>query len=116
MRVRCMQLDAASITKTFFLLIHSSAQSISLLPPQEVACDCDTSDDDKNKDRMLIPRHIRIPERVAIISHLCAHRVNDSYKLNDAEKAGDQQQKYGNKDSHRPRRSHLMAAATHERI
>ena len=61
---------------------------------------------------MLIPRHVRITERVAVIGHLRAYRVNDGNKLTDAQKPGEQQQDDGNNNSHRSSDSHERPKAS----
>src|SRR5215203_37774 len=86
---------------------------MSLLPPQEAGGDCHTCDDYQDKDGMLIPRHMRITERVAVVGHLRAHRVNDSSQLTDAQQPCEQQQKYGNNDSHR---SFLITTVTRKHL
>jgi hypothetical protein len=64
---------------------------------------------------MLIPRHVRITERVSIIGHLRAYRVNNGNKLDDAQKPGEQQQDDGNNNSHHSSRSHEHPKASNAR-
>src|SRR5215204_938232 len=94
---------------------HSPAPSMSLLPSQEERGDYNTCDDYNYEDRMLIPRHMRITERVAVVCHLRANRVNNVDQLDYAQKPGGQQKNDGNYDSHRSPESHEHPKASNAR-